>query len=230
MQELNQQNNPRREFLGTVATGAALSLAAMASPLAAFAGADKNPNPGDADKWFDSINGKYRVVFDATQPHEMMPFAWPRVFLMTNQATGASEKDCSVVVVLRHNAIPYAFEDRLWEQYPLSDVFKAEDPITKAATKKNPFWKPEAGKYKIPGFGAVQIGINELQSSGVMFCVCNAAMTVYSAAIAQQMGKKGEDVLKDWTAGVLPGIQIVPSGVWALGRAQDHKCAYIFAG
>jgi len=30
--------------------------------------------------------------------------------------------------------------------------------------------------------------------------------------------------------GVLPDIQIVPSGVWALGRAQEKGCGYIFAG
>jgi len=29
---------------------------------------------------------------------------------------------------------------------------------------------------------------------------------------------------------VLPDIQIVPSGVWALGRAQQKGCGYIFAG
>jgi len=28
----------------------------------------------------------------------------------------------------------------------------------------------------------------------------------------------------------LPGIQPVPSGVWAIGRAQEHGCAYCFAG
>jgi intracellular sulfur oxidation DsrE/DsrF family protein len=38
------------------------------------------------------------------------------------------------------------------------------------------------------------------------------------------------DVLKEWTANVLPGVQIVPSGVWALGRAQEHGCGYIYAG
>jgi len=38
------------------------------------------------------------------------------------------------------------------------------------------------------------------------------------------------EVYKDLIAGVLPGIQIVPSGVWALGRAQENGCGYIFAG
>ena len=63
-----------------------------------------------------------------------------------------------------------------------------------------------------------------------MFCVCNAAMTVFSAIVADSMKMKPEDVLKDWTANVIPGFQIVPSGVWAVGRAQEHKCAYAFAG
>jgi hypothetical protein len=37
-------------------------------------------------------------------------------------------------------------------------------------------------------------------------------------------------VKKDFLANILPGIQPVPSGVWALGRAQEKKCAYIFCG
>ena len=109
-------------------------------------------------------------------------------------------------------------------------MFKADDPATKAAATKNPFWKPAAGEYKIPGFGEVAIGINELQQSGVMFCVCDAAMTVYSAIAAEKMGLKADDVKKEWTAGLLPEIQSVPSGVWALGRAQERGCTYIFAG
>jgi intracellular sulfur oxidation DsrE/DsrF family protein len=41
---------------------------------------------------------------------------------------------------------------------------------------------------------------------------------------------KAEDVMNEWKANLIPGIQIVPSGVWALGRAQEHGCQYIFAG
>lgn len=159
-----------------------------------------------------------------------MPFAWPRVFLMTNQATGTEEKDNSVVVVLRHDAIPYAFDNRLWDKYKFGEVFKANDPATKAPATRNPFWKPKPGDFKIPGIGNVAIGINELQASGVMFAVCEAAITVYSAAVADGMKMNAADVKKDWLSGLLPGIQPVPSGVWALGRAQEHKCAYIFAG
>jgi hypothetical protein len=51
-------------------------------------------------------------------------------------------------------------------------------------------------------------------------------MTVYSAAIAQQMNLNPKDVYNDFRAGILPNIEVVPSGVWAVGRAQEHKCAY----
>ncbi len=228
----------RRGFLGALATGAAaIGLAAFASPLKLNAEPldpepviTPSPSVHPADLWFDGIKGLHRVVYDATRPHEVMPFAWPRVFLMTNDATGTPETDCGVVVVLRHDAIPYAFEDRLWATYKLGELFKADDPKTKAAAVRNPFWKPAKGDFQIPGIGEVQIGINELQASGVMFCVCDAAMTVYSAVAAQGMGKEAAEVKKEWLAGVLPGIQVVPSGVWALGRAQEHGCKYIFAG
>jgi intracellular sulfur oxidation DsrE/DsrF family protein len=38
------------------------------------------------------------------------------------------------------------------------------------------------------------------------------------------------EVKKEWLASLLPGVHVVPSGVWAIGRAQEHGCAYCFAG
>ena len=117
---ISNEGTNRRNFLGTLATGAAaLGLTTMAPTLNAFGGESQFiPSvSGDPEEMFKKINGKHRVVFDATQPHELFPFAWPRVFLMTNEMTGTMGKECSVVVVLRHSAIGYAMEDRLWEKY-----------------------------------------------------------------------------------------------------------------
>ncbi|MDF2190866.1 twin-arginine translocation signal domain-containing protein [Paraflavitalea sp. CAU 1676] len=222
----------RRGFLGTLATGAAaLGITTLASPLSMMASPDfSQQGIADAEEWFNKIKGKHRIVFDAPRPHEIFPFAWPRVFLLTNGATGTPEKDCSVVVILRHDAIPYAMQHDLWAKYNFGEVFKADDPATKQPATRNPFWKPEQGAFKVPGFGVINIGINELQESGVMFCVCDAAMTVYSAAIAGKMNLDPAVVKKEWVAGLLPNIQPMPSGVWAVNRAQEHGCSYCFAG
>lgn len=231
-----KQKTPRRQFLETIATGAAaLGLASIAVPARLNAESLALPeleinNPSDPDLWFKKLKGKHRIMFDVTQPHEIFPFAWPKVFLLTNQHTGAPANDCGVVVVLRHAGIAYAFEDRLWNKYHFGEVFKADDPKTKSPALRNPFWMPKPGDFKVPGVGEVAIGINDLQKDGVMFCVCDMAITVYSAVVSDMMKMPAEEVKKDWMSGLLPGIQVVPSGVWAIGRAQEHGCAYCFAG
>ena len=35
------------------------------------------------------------------------------------------------------------------------------------------------------------------------------------------MGLDAETVRKEWVSGVLPGVQIVPAGIWALERANN---------
>lgn len=241
-----EQSTHRRGFLGMLASGAAaLGLTALTSPLTLNAQQQKGGGKpmqaaprSEADVWFDKLKGKHRVVYDATQPHEIFPFAWPKIFIMTNEATGTPASDCGVVVVLRHSAIGYAFYDKMWEKYGFAEMFKAGDhgpafaaaDAATAAKTRNPFWNTKPGDFKAPGIGAIDIGIKDLMASGVMFCVCNAAITVYSAAAAGQMGLIAEDVMKEWKENLIPGIQVVPSGVWALGRAQERKCAYIFAG
>jgi intracellular sulfur oxidation DsrE/DsrF family protein len=116
------------------------------------------------------------------------------------------------------------------EKYNLGEVFKVNDMATNASSVRNAFWQPKDGDFKLPGVGNVAIGINQLQDSGVMFAVCNMALTVFSAAVAEKMNMDAKTVYNDWKAAVLPGIQVVPSGVWAVGRAQEHGCAYCFAG
>jgi intracellular sulfur oxidation DsrE/DsrF family protein len=223
----------RRGFLGSIATGAAAMGLATLSPLQQVHANPESPHipgPDDpAENVFKNLKGKHRIVFDVTEQNAIFPFVWPRVFLLTNMATGTPEKENNVVVILRHDAIAYAFEDKLWTKYNLGELLKITGADGKPETK-NPFWKPAKGTYKLPGFGVVEIGINELQESGVQFVVCNAAMTVYSAAAADKMKMKAEDVYAEWKAGLHPGITQVPSGVWAVGRAQENKCAYCFAG
>ncbi|MES2850022.1 MAG: twin-arginine translocation signal domain-containing protein [Bacteroidota bacterium] len=232
----NELTTHRRGFIGTLAAGAAsIGIAALApfklnaAPLATNTNANSifstNETP---DEWFDKVKGKHRIVYDVTHPEGIFPFAWPRVFLLTNMATGTPFSDCGVVVILRHSAIAYAFKNELWEKYKFGEVFKANDPATKAPATRNPFWMPKKGDFKVPGIGEVAIGINELQADGVMFCVCDAAITVYSAVVAGNMKMEAADVKKEWLSGLLPNIMVVPSGVWAVGRAQEHKCGYCF--
>ena len=63
-----------------------------------------------------------------------------------------------------------------------------------------------------------------------MIGVCDIALTVLSGLAAKKMGTNKDDVKKEWVAALIPGIQIVPSGVLAVNRAQEHGCTYCYAG
>lgn len=217
--------NPRRRFLTKV--GSALGLSLLATQPAVRAAAISTRVPGPED-WLEKLNGKHKMVFDVPKPHGIFAFAWPKVFLLTNQATGTPEANS--VVVLRHDGIPYAMEDRLWEKYKFGEVFGVNDQRTGKPALRNPMWQPKDGEFVVPGMGPVPIGINQLQDSGVIFCVCDAALTVNAHTIAGKMNLDGAEVRKDFDAGILPGFNVVPSGLWAIGRAQERGCGYCFAG
>lgn len=214
----------RRQFVGTLATGAGL-LSALPGSGSALP-SEKTYLPSDADQWFKKIKGSHRIVYDASEPHNGFPVIWSWVYYKTNNETGSPDNDLTAVVVLRHNAIPFAMEDRLWEKYKMGEFFKINDNTTKAAAIRNPYWMPKEGDFPLPGID----GIKRQQERGAMFCVCDMAITVMSGFAAKGMNLNPEEVRKDWLSGVLPGIQIVPSGVWAIGRAQEKDCAYCYAG
>ena len=110
------------------------------------------------------------------------------------------------------------------------EFLRIDDHRTGKSALRNPMWQPKEGEFKVPGIGPVPIGINELQSSGVIFCVCDMALSVNAYTIASKMNLDGAEIKKDFLSGILPGVNLAPSGLWALGRAQEKGCGYCFAG
>ena len=219
-------NNSRRTFIGKLAAGTAAGLTAMTAPLGMQGAIPNLSVTENADDWFKQAKGKHRIIYDATEPHQGLPIIWSWVFYHTNNKTGTPDHDMTAMVVLRHNAIPFAMEDRLWEKYKLGEVFKVTDNNTQKPAVRNPYYIPKDGDFPLPGID----GIKALQARGAMFCVCDMALSVYSGFVAKQAGLNAEEVKKDWVSGIHKDIQIVPSGVWAVGRAQENKFAYCYAG
>ena len=220
---MKQIQSSRRTFVGTIAAGATGFLSVPATMLAKSAHVSGG---ADADAWFKKVKGKHRIVYDASEPHNGFPMIWTWVFYKTNNDTGSADNDVTAVVVLRHNAIPYAMEDRLWEKYKLGEFFKINDNNTHAPAIRNPLYMPQGKDYPLPGIDRIKA----LQDRGAMFCVCDMAIKVLSGFVAQGMDGDAEAVRQDWLSGILPGIQVVPSGVWAIGRAQENGCGYCYAG
>ncbi|MBI1808094.1 MAG: twin-arginine translocation signal domain-containing protein [Ignavibacteria bacterium] len=225
-----KRSTHRRGFLGTIAAGtAAIGITALARPLK-FTTEPKVSLPGSDDSefeaWLGKIKGKHRQVFDAPSPNNGFPLAWSRIFLMTNKQVGVADDDITAVLVLRHDAIPLGMGHDLWAKYKFGEAFKVDDGATKAPAVRNPFYQPKEGELPLPG-----MAIEDLLKSNVLFGICDMALTFYSKHIfAPKMNMDADAIKKDWVAGILPGIQIVPSGVLAVNRAQEHHCTYCYAG
>src|SRR2546422_11536930 len=175
--------------------------------------------------WLNRIKGKHRQVSDMAEVNGGFGLAWSRIFYMTNNETGVPDSDITIVAVLRHNALPLAFTDSAWEKYKLGEVFHITDPKTKAPSVRNIFAHVQPDELPLP-----KMSVDELLASAVLFGACNMAIKFYSGIVSKAQNVPVDQVRQDWTAAVLPGIQIVPSGVWAGNRAPEHGCSYCFAG
>src|SRR5882672_12736929 len=216
----------RRGFLGRLAATAAAGVAGL-TPLRLEAQPSRHePILGAADPsfetWLNRITGKHKMIFDAPEPNGGMAVVWPRVWLNGNNENYATkDADNSAVIVLRHSAIPIAMQDALWAKYKLGEVFSLKDGDVPAT--RNTFAKP----LPLPIGGT---GVEQLLAKGVLIGVCNIALTIYSGAVAQKMGLDAAAVKAEWVAGLIPGCQVVPSGVLAVSGAQEKGCGYCFAG
>jgi intracellular sulfur oxidation DsrE/DsrF family protein len=165
------------------------------------------------------------MVFDAVTANDGFSVIWSYTFMTTHNQTGTADNDLTAMVVLRSKAIPLAFDDKIWSKFKLGKMFKLIDYDTNASADRNLYWAPRAGEMPEDG-----MAIKALIERGAMFCVCETAIRMTSRMYAKGKGLDPEEVKKEWIAGILPGIQVVPSGVWAVNRAQENGCSYCSAG
>lgn len=221
-----KDSNSRRQFLGALALGATAStISVLSNPIYASTKAFDTKGMKATENWFDQIKGTHRIVYDGSTPHAGLPILWNWAFYLSHNSTDSPDSDITAMSVLRHSAIPLALNDETWAKYKLGEFFGVKD-YTKDFALRNPWHEPQDGDYPINGPG----GIKEMQGRGALFCVCNLALQVYSGKYAEKNGGNAEEIYKDWVAGIIPDIELVPSGVWALGKAQAKGCGYIFAG
>src|SRR5690606_8877778 len=148
------QSKSRRRFVAKLATGATAGFTSIYAFQNQVTGATVKNNvkaSADAESWFKKAKGSHRIVYDASEPHGGMPIIWSWVFYLTNNETGVADNDMTAMVVLRHNAIPFALEDRLWKKYNLGELFKITDNSTKNPAIRNPYYTPQPGDFPAPG-------------------------------------------------------------------------------
>lgn len=224
--ELTEKPRGRRAFLGQLATGAAAGAGALAlsgisaAVPEALSAATVHGGP-DADHWLDALKGKHKQLVDAFNPND----GWPLGFVHTFLATQGPGETAGAVIVMRHFAMPMALQDSIWAKYKIGESLKVIDPATKQPAVKNPFYKPKSGVLLVD-----DMAVDRLVARGVIIGACSVALAVLSGEFAKNAGVSPEEAKKEWTAGIIPGATLIPSGTWGVNRAQEKGCTYCSGG
>ena len=220
---MKENTTPRRDFISTViGSAAAFGLSSIIAPVKAEASAViPASDVHDAEKWFEQVKGKHKMVFDIPKHHDGAGIGWGLTLLDTYKDMGTPETDMSVVLVLRSGGTTLAFADPIWKKYDFGKRIELKDPDTKQFALKNLF-----AKCKTEDDDCIEL----FQKRGGLVAVCNHAVEGMSEGYAKKLKLKKEDVLKEFMDNLLPGIQLVPSGIWALNHAQELGCKFCFAG
>lgn len=176
------------------------------------------------ETWLTRITGKHKQFFDAMSPNDGFALLFAANFLnLYNAVEKLPDAQITAIVGVRHFATPMAFSDPIWAKYKLGEFFKITDPVTKAPAVRNIFNSDN-------GMMFPNASVSKLQARGVMFTMCNVALTVLSEMTAGAAGVAKEGAAAEWKAGLLPGITLVPVGVMAVNRAQEKGCTYCSGG
>ncbi len=212
----------RRQFLAQLAGGA---LAISAVP--ALADAESAPSSAPAEPWLaGAAAAKHRQVFDAPRANDGWPMVYVGVYVGTMGDTyKLGAKATHALLVIRHFGAMMGYADGMWAKYRLGEMSGVNDPQTKAPAARNIFAYSKPGDVPVPDFT-----MDKLMAMGVTVCVCNAATHAIAGMVAQRDGLKADDVYNDLKANLLAGAHLVPSGVLAIGRAQEAGCTYCFTG
>jgi hypothetical protein len=129
------------------------------------------------------------------------------------------------VVILRHEAFPLALNHAMWEKYKIGESEKINDPETKAPAVKNPYFQAKPGALRNDN-----TAIDKLLARGTVFGACSVALRGHARRLAKNANVTPEEAAKEFTANIIPGITLIPSGVWGVNRAQEAGCTYLAGG
>ena len=221
----------RRSFLqqvasvGAVVAGSALSTACASSAAAAPA-AGVRPSASAWDMSWQQKLGKYRTVYDSPEINFAGALHYASAAASGYKDALGVERDFTPVLVLRHAATVMVLNDSMWKRLALGESTKMKDPTTGEPAQRNPFIRYADGdKHSLVGAGTA---LDRLMEQGAVVLTCNRALT----GIAYQLRQKETQytpatALDEVRRNVIPGVYVMPNGIFAVSAAQDAGCHYM---
>lgn len=173
--------------------------------------------------WLDRLAmAQYRVVFNASEMNDGEVLDYANTFLVHFHEThDTTDSQTRPVIVFRRLGTTLALNDAMWDGYALGEGDKINDPLTKAPARRNIYWRAKGSP------GTPSSTIESLHQRGMISLVCNVALNNVGRTLAARTKRSVDEVQKELRANLVPGAVLVPSGIYALIRAQNAGCAFM---
>ena len=237
----------RRQFIGELAAGAAALAAVACTPAASATNApNQAPKPAtpvaprtempsgpmpvppkDWDSsWMSRITAKHKAIFDSPEINEGTALYHAMSYLgSVKDVFGTGDSDASVVVVLRHRAVPLLFNDTMWAKYDIGTATKTNDSKTGKPATRNIYYQHVAANGNPTADEKPSETIKSLSARGVIFVGCDLATRGFSSRAAAAAKLTPQQVYDDIRANLVPGATLMPTGVFATLMAQEAGCS-----
>mgnify|MGYP002787249033 CR=1 FL=1 len=216
---------PRRGFLSRLSAAAAAFTAGATLPASAPAQTPASADDVHAlDRWIADLPGKHKLVLDVVTAERVDELAYARNFLSASVADyGLANEDHAIIVVLRHSATAWGYNDAVWAKYAVGERLGVNEPRSEVKATRNRLLRTADGRDGM---------IATLAARGVHFAMCGLSTTRYSQEWARAVGGglTAEQVRADLVANLVPNGHVMAAGVVAVQRAQALGFSTIHVG
>lgn len=219
---------------GVIAAGlTAATQSTMAFAADATRGWQPVSEPQDA--WLDKPGTRHRLVIDSANAAAASEAVSMAETFYASNASGyrLAPESLGVVIILRHLATPFAYNDDIWTRFGAyfaqklgltgDDAIRAVhgNPLLGATTSTGGSSQPKGHHADVPTLAS-------LASKGARYAVCGAA-TAYFARMLATTGTTPARVERDLHDNLIPAGVLMASGIVAVNRAQEHGYAFLSA-
>lgn len=164
---------------------------------------------------------RYRTAYDSPEIVGGAALAFAAAAVSGYRDALQAERDFTPVLILRHAASVMVLDDEMWRRIGIGESRKVNDPTTKQPAVRNPFLGP---KSPMGADGA----LDALMQNGAIVLTCNRALMGVAYQLRQKetqytQATAHEEVRRH----VLPGVYVMPNGIFAVAAAQDAGCNYM---
>ena len=215
----------RRKFITRLATAfglAGAATAAHAEPVQAAPPATWQGARHPEDAWYDDTPAVHRFVFDTTSPETLdRAMGYADTFLnATKSGYGLKDSDSAVIIIVRHRSTRFGYNDAMWAKYG-KHFSQQMDNFVDPKTKEAP----------IVNIHATAGGtMDKLIQRGARIAICQVATRGTSSSLAKATGGDADTIFNELSANLVTNGRLVPAGIVAVNRAQEHGYAIYIAG